>query len=205
MNLPNKLTIARIILVPVLLIFIIPIPESIVHSNLLKFAESALVSMNDFIVKYGSYVAAALFLLASATDFIDGYIARKRNQVTKFGKFIDPIADKLLVTASLIALVQCGKVAAWAVIIIMARDFIVTGLRLIAAGDGVVISASIWGKIKTFTQMAAIVAVLLNDLPLAIFYDLKIDTVIMIIAVIATIYSGYDYIAKYRKVIAPNN
>jgi len=146
MNLPNKLTLSRIILVPVFMLLIIPIPEWIVNSNFLAFAHSQLENVNFFIKNYGNYMAAVLFFIAASTDGLDGYIARKRKQVTNFGKFWTHIADKLLVTAALVALVERGDLSSWAAIVIIAREFIITGLRLVAAGEGIVIAASKWGK-----------------------------------------------------------
>ena len=139
MNLANKLTMIRIFLVPVFLVFI---------------------AVRD--IPYGSIVATAVFIIASITDQLDGHIARSRNQITNFGKFMDPLADKLLVTAALVSLVELKLVAGWAVVIILAREFAVSGLRTLAASDGIVIAASWWGKIKTVTQMIAILLLLLK-------------------------------------------
>ncbi|MDP4093525.1 MAG: CDP-diacylglycerol--glycerol-3-phosphate 3-phosphatidyltransferase [Bacillota bacterium] len=205
MNLPNKITILRIFLVPVFLIFVMPIPEWVIQSSIFSFAKIQLEQLNTFIMDYGNYIAASVFIIAASTDCLDGYIARKRQLVTRLGKFLDPIADKLLVTAALVALVQRGYVWGWVAFIIIAREFIVTGLRLIAAGEGIVISASIWGKVKTITQMVAILAALLKNYPIATFTDLKIDSIIMFGAVIVTIYSGYDYIAKNKNVLIPDS
>ncbi|MCX7921813.1 MAG: CDP-diacylglycerol--glycerol-3-phosphate 3-phosphatidyltransferase [Clostridia bacterium] len=198
MNLPNKLTLSRIFIVPVFMIFVIPFPDWVVNSG---FAHEQLVAINNFIISKGNFIAAVLFILAASTDGVDGYIARKRKQITRFGKFLDPIADKLLVTAALIALVERGDLTGWAAMLIISREFIVTGLRLIAAGEGIVISASNLGKIKTITQMIAIVATLLKNWPLALFTDIQFDRYFMMIAVIITVYSGYDYLAKNIKVI----
>ena len=139
MNLANKLTLIRIILVPIFLVFI---------------------AYQD--LPYGSVIATLIFIIASVTDHLDGYIARSRNQVTNFGKFMDPLADKLLVTAALISLVELQLVPAWAAIVIIAREFAVSGLRTIAASEGLVIAASWWGKIKTVIQIIAIVLLLLQ-------------------------------------------
>ncbi len=201
MNLPNKLTLSRILLVPVFMIFILPIPDWIVNSEYLRFMHFQLVSFNNFILDPGKYIAAGIFIVASLTDGVDGYIARKTKQVTKMGKFLDPIADKLLVTAALIVLLQNGKLNGWAAMFIIGREFMVTGLRLVAAGEGVVIAASNWGKIKTATTMVAIVLSLLENFPLSMITDFPFDSVAMFIAVIVTIYSGYDYIAKNSKVL----
>lgn len=205
MNLPNKLTISRIILVPVLMIFVMPIPASIINAGILEFMRPQLVAANNFLSSYGGYVAAGIFILASSTDAVDGYIARKRKLVTRFGKFLDPIADKLLVTAALLALVQRGDVNGWAAMLIIAREFIVTGLRLVAAGEGIVIAASNLGKLKTVLQDIAIVAALLSNFPLSLFTTFQFDDYAMLLAVIITIYSLYDYIKKNLNVINTNN
>lgn len=201
MNLPNKLTLSRILLVPVFMIFILPIPDWIVNSEYLTFMRTQLKLLNEFILGPGTYIAAGIFIVASLTDGVDGYIARKTKQVTKMGKFLDPIADKLLVTAALIVLLQNDRLSGWAAMFIIGREFIVTGLRLIAAGEGVVIAASNWGKIKTATTMVAIVLSLLDNFPLSMIIDFPFDRVAMFIAVIVTIYSGYDYIAKNIKLL----
>ncbi len=184
MNLANKVTISRIVLVAV---FIIVLAMGMRIAN----------------VEYGKYIAALIFIIAACTDGIDGYIARKRKQVTTLGKFLDPLADKLLVTAALIWLVEKGDILSWVAIIIIGREFIVTGLRLIAAGEGVVIAASVWGKLKTIVQIVAIVALLVHNLePFRQFFEYtRLHTITMTLAVIITIYSGFDYVYRNRKVI----
>ena len=139
MNLANKLTMMRIILVPIFLIFI-AVKE----------------------IPYGSIIATIVFIVASITDQLDGYIARSRNQITNFGKFMDPLADKLLVTAALVSLSEMHLISGWIVVVIIAREFAVSGLRTLAASDGIIIAASWWGKLKTVTQMAAIITLLLK-------------------------------------------
>ena len=188
MNLANKLTLLRIFLVPVFLIFF-------------------LVEGID----YGTIVATIVFIVASITDQLDGHIARSRNQITTFGKFMDPLADKLLVTAVFVCLVQIGMIPAWAVIIILSREFAVSGLRSIAASNGLVIAASWWGKIKTVTQMLAILLFLLtvnimtigNTNLLVNFFPgfLIASNIVFYICVVITIISGIDYFIKNRKVI----
>jgi len=202
MNLPNRITMTRILIVPLFLLFVIPFPDTLLDVSFLQFLKPQFLAVRSFIVKYGSYIAAAIFILASSTDGVDGYIARKRKLVTNLGKFLDPIADKLLVTAALVALVQRNELTSWAAIIIIARDLLVTGLRLIAAGEGIVVAASVWGKIKTAAQMVAIVAMLLNNFPLSLFTDFPFDEVAMFFAVIITIYSGIDYFRKNKHVLA---
>ena len=204
MNLPNKITLSRIFLVPVFLLFVIPFPNWVLESSYLRLVNPQLTAINDFIYHYGNYIAATIFIIAASTDGVDGYIARKRKQVTRFGIFLDPIADKLLVTAALIALVERCELTGWAAMIIIAREFIVTGLRLVAAGEGVVIAASNWGKIKTVTQIVAIAASLLKNFPMNQITDFPFDRYTMLAAVLVTIYSGYDYIKKNSKVIDMN-
>ena len=175
MNLPNKLTILRTIMIPVFLIFLY-IPG---------------LGMT------GDVLATAIFVLASFTDLLDGKIARKYNLVTNFGKFMDPLADKLLVCSALIALVDLDRIPAWVVIIIIAREFIISGFRLIASDNGVVIAASYWGKFKTTFQMIMIILLILNiDYP----YSNIVNMVIMYIALALTIISLFDYIIKNYKV-----
>lgn len=175
MNLANKITIFRIFLVPIFMIFL--------FSNIL----------------YGQYIAALIFVIAALTDTLDGYIARSRNLITKFGKFMDPLADKLLVSAAFISLVEMDKISSWIVVVIIAREFAITGLRVLAASDGITIAASWWGKIKTTTQMISILLLLLDNYPFSIV-DFPMDKVAVILAVIFTIISGIDYILKNIKV-----
>ena len=192
MNLANKLTLIRVILVPIFLVFI-------AYQGL----------------PYGSVIATLIFIIASVTDQLDGYIARSRNQVTNFGKFMDPLADKLLVTAALISLVELQLVPAWAAIVIIAREFAVSGLRTIAASEGLVIAASWWGKIKTVIQIIAIVLLLLQvniiNSPgikelvagsnfLRNFF-IYVPDIFLYLAVAITIISGVDYFRKNKNVI----
>ncbi len=201
MNLPNKITISRIFLVPLFMIFVIPIPDATVNFQLLSFLKDEMLSVNNFINNYGSYVAAVLFILAASTDGVDGYIARKHKLVTAFGKFLDPIADKLLITAALIALVQQQVVTGWAAMIIISRELLVTGLRLVAAGEGQVIAANKSGKVKMVFQTVAVSVCLLKNWPFSIFTDVPVDSYLMFIAVIITIYSGIDFFAKNLKIL----
>ncbi len=198
MNLPNKLTLSRILLAFVFMVFILPLPDWILESSFLSFIHPQMEAVNNFILGTGRYIAAGIFIVAASTDGVDGYIARKTNQVTQFGKFIDPIADKLLVTAALIALVQMSELTGWAAMVIISREFVVTGLRVIAAGEGIVIAASNWGKVKTIVQIIAIVASLL---PFSFIKSIQFDRYSMLLAVIVTLYSGYDYLKKNVKLI----
>ncbi|WP_454053525.1 CDP-diacylglycerol--glycerol-3-phosphate 3-phosphatidyltransferase [Clostridium sp. Marseille-Q7071] len=176
MNLANKLTVIRILLVPIFLVFI---------------------ALNTSL---GTILATIVFVVASLTDKLDGYIARSRNQVTTFGKFMDPLADKLLVTSALVSLVELQVIPGWVAMIIIAREFAVSGLRTLAASEGIVIAASNWGKAKTVIQIIAIIAGLIT-----LSYNswiIKIITVIsMTLAVIITIVSGIDYFYKNVDVI----
>jgi len=133
----------------------------------------------------------AVFILAAITDSLDGYMARKHKMVTKFGKIVDPVADKLLISAALITFVSLNEISIWAAILIIGREFAVTGLRIIAAKDGVIISASIWGKIKTTIQITAVIAVIVD--PKIITLPYYIPNILIWLAVIITIYSGYKY------------
>lgn len=175
MNLPNKLTVLRVILIP--------------------FFVVSLMIENGANQTF-RYVAAAIFIIASLTDMLDGKIASKYNLVTNFGKFMDPLADKLLVCSALICLIQLGQLPAWMVIIIVSREFIISGFRLVAAEQGIVIAASYWGKFKTTFQMIAVVLMILN------FEALSVVTLICTwAALILTIISLVDYIAKNHKVL----
>lgn len=168
MNLANKLTIFRMALVPVFMI----------------------IMLSDF--RYSMYTAAAIFAVASFTDFLDGYIARKYNMITNFGKLMDPLADKVLVSAALITMVEIGMLSSWIPVIIISREFTISIIRAIAASSGVVIAASQWGKAKTISQIAAILMMLLG-VPGGIY--------VMWLAAILTVYSGYDYIKLNRAII----
>ncbi|MPW25816.1 CDP-diacylglycerol--glycerol-3-phosphate 3-phosphatidyltransferase [Alkalibaculum sp. M08DMB] len=179
MNLPNKLTLLRVIMIPFFIFFMI-------------------ADVNN-----GQTIAAIIFIIASATDWLDGYIARKYNLITVFGKFADPLADKLLVSAALICLVELGAVSSWIVILIIAREFAVTGLRVLAASDNIVIAASWWGKIKTVTQMVAIIATLFNNYPFSLI-NIPVSTTFMYLAALFTVISGVDYFVINKKVFTGN-
>lgn len=176
MNLPNKLTILRVIMIPFFVVFL----------------------LSDLGGEAGKWVALALFVIASLTDFLDGKIARKYNLVTNFGKFMDPLADKLLVCSALICFVELGKLPAWMVIVIISREFIISGFRLVAADNGVVIAASYWGKFKTAFQMVMTI-LLIADLPGTVFSLLT--QIIIWVALILTIVSLIDYLMKNRNVL----
>lgn len=188
MNLANRITLARIFLVPVVMFFLL------VRYNIGTFTIGSLT------MTFNELIAALVFILAASTDGLDGYIARKRKIVTNFGKFLDPLADKLLISAALISLVEMQRLEAWIAIVIISREFAVTGLRLIAAAEGQVIAASALGKIKTWVQIVAITAVMIRNFPFE-FLGIPFDEVATWAMVIITIYSGYDYFAKNRNVI----
>ena len=201
MNLPNKITLSRILLVPVFMICIIPFPDWVLNGSLLEFIRPQLNDINNFIIKYGNYLGAIIFIIAAGTDKVDGYIARKRNLVTKLGIFLDPIADKLIIATALIALVQRNEITGWSAMFIIAREFIITGFRLVAVGEGIVLPADKWGKIKMVVQSVAIAIALLKNYPLSLFTDFPFDSYAMFIAVIITLGSGCNYIIKNKKVI----
>jgi CDP-diacylglycerol--glycerol-3-phosphate 3-phosphatidyltransferase len=170
---PNTITFSRIALIPAF------VPLLLVREE----------------YQYGSQIAFALFALLSLTDGIDGYVARSRNRITRLGIFLDPLADKLLVTAALVALVELQEIAAWVVVVILSREFAVTGLRLIASGEGVVIAAHWLGKLKTVAQIALVLALILPDTPT------WVGTVLTAITVALTIGSGAEYFWKARHLL----
>lgn len=175
MNLPNKLTMFRVILIPFFVVFM----------------------LTDFAGDASKWIALGIFAVASITDLLDGKIARKYNLVTNFGKFMDPMADKLLVCSALICLVDIGRIYSWVVIIIIAREFIISGFRLIASDNGVVLAASYWGKFKTTFQMLMI-CFMVADIP----EICMVPYVLMWISLALTIISLVDYLWKNRKILS---
>lgn len=194
MNLPNKITLCRIILIPFMMI----VPLFGIKSTLLG-------------INVGNLISLAIFLIASFTDYLDGHIARKNNLVTNFGKFLDPIADKLLVLTALIMFVEAGKLPAWIPVVIAAREFMVSGIRMLAAGEGNVIAASMLGKIKTVSQMIAISLAFVDNNSFMAFTskclcipELVLNilmSIAMLVSVIATIWSGIDYFEKSKDIV----
>lgn len=180
MNLPNKLTILRTVMIPFFILFL----------------------YTDWFHGYDKIIAAVIFIAASLTDMLDGKIARKYNLVTNFGKFMDPLADKLLVCSALICLIALDKIPAWIVIVIISREFIISGFRLIAADNGVVIAASYWGKFKTASQMVTVILLVLN-IQNTVFTVL--GTVFIYISLVLTVVSLIDYIAKNKEVLKDQN
>ncbi|MCL2052675.1 MAG: CDP-diacylglycerol--glycerol-3-phosphate 3-phosphatidyltransferase [Lachnospiraceae bacterium] len=188
MNIPNQLTILRILMIPVFLVF-----------------------MLGQGIPYHNWIAFTIFIVASLTDLFDGIIARKYNLVTNFGKFMDPLADKLLVCSALIALIELGRIMAWMVILIIFREFIISGFRLVAADNGVVIAASFWGKLKTIVQTVMVcMLIIVDDFAALVFLLIKIDVLSILrilteitiwAAIILTVVSLVDYLAKNWQVM----
>ncbi|MBO0475685.1 CDP-diacylglycerol--glycerol-3-phosphate 3-phosphatidyltransferase [Vagococcus sp. DIV0080] len=187
MNLPNKLTVLRIFMIPIFIVVAL-VP--------LNWGSVDILGTN---LEVSQLVAAIIFAVASITDWLDGKIARKHNLVTNFGKFADPLADKMLVMTAFIVLVEQGKAAAWIVAIIVCRELAVTGLRLLLVEGGEVMAAAWPGKIKTATQMVAIILLLINNVPFASF-NFPLDQIMLYTCLIFTIYSGIDYFAKNKDV-----
>lgn len=183
MNLPNKITISRILLIPVFLVFVV---VDFNWGDMVLFGAEMPVE---------HFVGALIFIIASTTDWIDGHYARKHNLVTDLGKFLDPLADKLLVTAAFVVLVEWNFAASWIVVIILAREFAVTGLRLVLAGEGKVVAASNLGKIKTWTQIVAISSLLLHNTIFTLI-NIPFDQIALWVALFFTILSGWDYFKK---------
>ena len=176
MNLPNKLTVLRVLMIPIFVVFMItPLAEG-----------------------NGKYIALALFCVASLTDMLDGMIARKYNLVTNFGKFMDPLADKLLVSSALICMNEQGKLAAWIVIIIIAREFIISGFRIVASDNGIVIAASYWGKVKTVVHMAMIILLIVDIQVPAVQL---ITEILVWVGLALTVISLVDYVIKNKQVL----
>lgn len=200
MNLPNKLTILRIILVPIMVIM--PL--------------IGVIKGEVFGLPITWLIADIIFIIAAITDKLDGYLARARNEVTTFGKFLDPIADKIVVLAAMIMLVGDGRLYAWVPIIVLFREFIVSGYRLVAVEKGGnVIAASIWGKLKTVTQMIALIIALVDKnaylkclsgelTGVALGVNI-VSSIFMTVSIIATIFSGYDYIRNGKDLFKENN
>ena len=185
MNLPNKITLARVFLIPLFMIFML-VPLDL--GEWMVFGET---------IPVAHLIAAVIFIIASVTDWIDGYLARKYNLITNFGKFIDPLADKLLVTAAFVSLVELKLVPSWIVILILSREFAVTGIRLVAASDGDVIAASKLAKWKTACQIIAIIALLFYNIPFSAVRFPFAD-IMLWLALLLTILSGFDYFWKNK-------
>ncbi|BBU39750.1 CDP-diacylglycerol--glycerol-3-phosphate 3-phosphatidyltransferase [Aeribacillus sp. FSL K6-1121] len=185
MNLPNRITVSRIMLIP---IFMIVMLGDFNWGNW---------SVGEEVIPVKHVIGALIFILASTTDWIDGYYARKLGLVTNLGKFLDPLADKLLVSSALIILVEIGAAPSWIVILIISREFAVTGLRLVLAGEGEVVAANMLGKIKTWTQIVAISALLLHNIPFE-WISFPFADIALWVALFFTILSGWDYFMKNK-------
>lgn len=175
MNLPNKLTVLRVLMIPFFVVFM----------------------LMDIVPGMDKWIALAIFAIASLTDLLDGKIARKYNLVTNFGKFMDPLADKLLVSSAMICLVEMGRLPAWIVIIIISREFIISGFRLVASDSGIVIAASYWGKFKTVFQMVMIIVMIMDLGP----SFAMLEMILIYVALILTVVSLIDYVAKNKEVL----
>lgn len=192
LGLANWITLIRMTLIPVFLVFLLG-----------KFGD------NQALVTWRSWLAAIVFIVLAATDAVDGYVARSRNEVTTFGKFIDPLADKLLVTAALVGLVQLGNLPGWIAIVIISRELVVSGLRMVAVAEGKVIDASSWGKVKTVFQIIAIVGFIVKDSPILTTYATArgaeafgvLSWVVMAAAIALTIVSAVQYFYHARHII----
>lgn len=182
MNLPNKLTIFRVILIPF-------------------FLAALMLPM----IPAGKWIAVGIFILASLTDLLDGKLARKYNMVTDFGKFMDPLADKLLVCSAMIALIGMNRIPSWVVIVIIAREFIISGFRLVASDQGTVIAASYWGKVKTTFQMLMVILLILNlseNIPSVSGIICVVEQIFIYISLLLTVISLVDYLVKNRAVLS---
>ncbi|MBP2100238.1 CDP-diacylglycerol--glycerol-3-phosphate 3-phosphatidyltransferase [Enterococcus rivorum] len=183
MNLPNKLTVVRILMIPIFII-VVSVPM-----------DWGSISIGGTSLAVTQLVGAIIFAGASITDWLDGKIARARGLVTNFGKFADPLADKMLVMTAFIVLVGQGKVPAWVVAIIICRELAVTGLRLLLVEDGEVMAAEWPGKVKTATQMVAIILLFINNIPFTAI-NIPLDQIMLYVCLVFTIYSGVDYFVK---------
>lgn len=184
LNLPNKITISRILLIPVFMAFLL--------------SKTSLTYLG-VTIQWGAIVAGAIFVLAAITDGLDGYIARSRGLVTSVGQLLDPLADKLLVSAALISLVGLGRLSAWIAVVIIGREFAVTGLRMSAAVNHIVIPAGKWGKVKTVFQILAIVFLILK-LPIPVYAPL-VEDILIGLALVMTVVSGVDYFVRGSHVL----
>lgn len=179
-NLPNKITFLRAVLIPVFIFF------------LLFKIEGDVIILHGRTISYNELIATIIFIIASITDFLDGYIARKYNLITNMGKFLDPLVDKLLVGSAFIVMIELDMIPSWMVVCVIAREFAVTGLRMLAVEQGEVIPAGVLGKLKTITQLVAIVLILLGN-PIFNKYNISLDYIILWISVVLTIASGIEY------------
>ncbi|KOY16881.1 CDP-diacylglycerol--glycerol-3-phosphate 3-phosphatidyltransferase [Paenibacillus xylanivorans] len=189
MNLANKITLARMALIPLFMFCFVPLPSWIQESS--EFIR--------FLDQHGLVIGVIIFALAAGTDKLDGYVARKYNQITNLGKLLDPLADKLLISVALIMMVQENLIGSWIAVIIIGREIVITALRMIATEQGIALAADRYGKIKMVLQVAAILAVLLNNVPFSLLTDVRVDMILLWLAAGVTLLSGLNYIlVNYR-------
>lgn len=189
MNLANKITLARMTLIPLFMLCFIPLPSWILESS----------ELIRFLDQHGLVIGVIIFALAAGTDKLDGYVARKYNQITNLGKLLDPLADKLLISVALIMMVQENLIGSWIAVIIIGREIVITALRMIASEQGIALAADRYGKIKMVLQVAAIIAVLLNNFPFSLLTDVRVDMILLWLAAGVTLFSGLNYIlVNYR-------
>ncbi|WP_408894492.1 CDP-diacylglycerol--glycerol-3-phosphate 3-phosphatidyltransferase [Paenibacillus taichungensis] len=189
MNLANKITLARMALIPLFMLCFIPLPSWIQESS----------ELIRFLDHHGLVIGVIIFALAAGTDKLDGYVARKYNQITNLGKLLDPLADKLLISVALIMMVQENLIASWVATIIIGREIVITALRIIASEQGIALAADRYGKLKMVLQVTAIIAVLLNNVPFSLLTDVRVDVILLWLAAGVTLLSGLNYIVvNYR-------
>lgn len=184
MNLANKITLARMALIPLFMLCFIRFPAWMQESS----------DFLRFLDQHGVVIGVIIFVLAAGTDKLDGYVARKYNQITNLGKLLDPLADKLLISAALIMMVQVDMIGSWIAVIIIGREIVITALRMIASEQGIALAADRYGKIKMVLQVAAITAVLLNNVPFSLLTDVRVDVILLWLAAGVTLLSGLNYI-----------
>lgn len=195
MNTANRITMARIALIPLFMLFFTKWPSWLAEVS----------GIIQFLNNYGVYIAIGIFVLASGTDKLDGYVARKYNQITNLGKLLDPLADKLLISVALIMMVQADMIASWVAVIMISREFVITGLRMIASAQGIALAADKLGKWKMVLQVIAIVAVLLGNYPFQWFTSIQVDNILMLLAVCLTLISGINYLVQNFKILKLND
>ncbi|GIP29295.1 CDP-diacylglycerol--glycerol-3-phosphate 3-phosphatidyltransferase [Paenibacillus sp. J23TS9] len=195
MNTANRITMARIALIPLFMLFFTKWPAWLAEVS----------GIIQFLNNYGLYIAIGIFVLASGTDKLDGYVARKYNQITNLGKLLDPLADKLLISVALIMMVQADMIASWVAVIMISREFVITGLRMIASAQGIALAADKLGKWKMVLQVVAIVAVLLGNYPFQWFTSIRVDNILMLLAVCLTLISGINYLIQNFKILKLND